>query len=99
MSSMSRTKWDELEARQAEKFDEIMQTIREALGLDADNIEREAEEAIEEWEEGPELRGSPLKPKTPLQRLLHEYHEICEELIDIHDGDAARRSWDLEPPE
>jgi hypothetical protein len=96
---MSRKKWNELEARRTEKFGEIMQAIREALGLDAENIEQEAEEAIEEWEDGPELKGSSPNLITPLQRLLCEYHEICEELIDIHDDDVARHGGNLEPPE
>jgi hypothetical protein len=84
---MDKEKWNETEARRASKFGEIMQVISERLGADAD-LELEAEEAIERWEEGPEMnvRG-PIALVTPLNTLLREYHEICEQLLDIQDAD------------
>jgi len=85
---MDEKKWNDAKARRAGKFGEIMQVISQTLGPDAD-LEREAEEAIERWEEGPEMNvAGPIALVTPLNTLLRESHDICEDILDIQDGVA-----------
>ena len=45
------------------------------------------ENVIEQWEENVEMEDPPRHPRTPLQQLLREYHEICEDILDIEDED------------
>jgi len=85
---MDKKKWNAAEARRAQKFAEIMTVLSETLGPGTD-LEREAEEAIERWEEGPEMTAAgPIALVTPLNTLLREYHDICENILDIQDGVA-----------
>ncbi|MGB6657762.1 MAG: hypothetical protein WBE90_01345 [Xanthobacteraceae bacterium] len=70
------------EERRAKKFQEIMQSLSTALGPDVD-LEKEAKDAIEQWEEAAEMKMPPTEPSTPLKQLLREYHDICEEILDI----------------
>jgi hypothetical protein len=89
-------KWNKVEKRRAKKFREIMNLIGTSLGPDADQdrLEHEAQEAIDQWEVGPEMEINPPEPTTPLQRLLREYHYICEELLDIQDEHLINRDFD-----
>jgi hypothetical protein len=49
-------------------------------------VEDEAKQYIEQWEETVEMRTSlNIRPITPLRRLLAEYHDICERILDEHD--------------
>ena len=46
----------------------------------------EAKQYVEQWEETVEMRTSPtIRPITPLRRLLAEYHDLCERILDEHD--------------
>ncbi len=87
---MDKKKWNAAEARRAQKFSEITAMLSETLGPGADP-ELEAEEAIERWEEGPEMNAAgPIALVNPLNTLLREYHDICEEILDIQDDHVAR---------
>jgi len=80
--SMNKEAWDDAQRRRAEKFEEIVRLLSNELGSDVD-AEQEAKEAIEQWEETVEMEDAPTSPATPLQSLLREYHDICEEILDI----------------
>ena len=54
-----------------------------ALGPDVD-LDQEAKNVIEQWEENVEMEDP---PRHPLQQLLCEYHEICQDMRDIEDED------------
>ena len=56
------------------------------VGPDLD-LDQEAKNVIEQWEENVEMEDPPRHPRTPLQQLLREYHEICEDILDIEDED------------
>jgi hypothetical protein len=89
------TKLDQLNLEKSKKFAEICELVACELGyrgLAAINpegrrhIEREAEQQVTEWEETTELRTrSNIRPITPLRRLLSEYQNICERILDEHE--------------
>jgi hypothetical protein len=91
----------ELETQRAAKFQEIEAIIAWRLGYGAldgltpeqkSAVKAEAEQAIDQWEETAEMEMPPIEPSTPLQALLREHHEICEQILDIQDeglGDPA----------
>ena len=89
------TKLDQLSAEKGKKFDEICALLARQLGYgefaaidaaDRNHVEREAEQHVKEWEETTELRTrSNIRPITPLRRLLSEYQNICERILDEHD--------------
>ena len=64
-------------------FDKLSRKEKAAVKL-------EAEEAIAEWEEGPEMKLKPIDPKYPLQKLLRQYHDIGESILDIMDEEMDR---------
>jgi DNA-binding MurR/RpiR family transcriptional regulator len=74
------------------KFREITATIAFQLGygnfddlsleLRAD-VEREADEAIENWDESEPGDGHTIK--YPIQNLLAEHYELCERILDTLD--------------
>jgi hypothetical protein len=72
------------EERRVRKLQQIKQLLSIVLGPDVD-LNQEAEDVIKQWEETVEMEVRPSGPKTPLQCLLREYHDICE---DIHDIEA-----------
>jgi hypothetical protein len=83
---------DEMRSRQETKFREIATMIAADLGYGAFGeldpkrraaLELEAEEAILRWEHDAEMQMQPIEPKTPLQRLLREHHDIGETILDI----------------
>jgi hypothetical protein len=50
---------------------------------DRSRVENEAKQYVEQWEETVEMRTSPtIDPIMPLPRLLAEYHDICERILD-----------------
>ncbi len=89
------TKLKHLHAQKARKFREICAFVARELGLpgwplldgsDLSRVEREAQQYIKEWEETVEMRTDPaLRPITPLRRLLSQYHQICERVLDEQD--------------
>ncbi len=89
------TKRELLCARKQKKYDEICALIARELGhndlskinqAERGQIEREAEYHVKQWEETVEMRTpSFLRPATPLRRLLNQYYDICERILDEHD--------------
>ena len=89
------TKLELLYAEKAKKFGEICALVARELGYGElatingegrDQVEDEAEQYVEQWREMVELRTSPtIRPITPLRRLLSQYHDICERILDEHE--------------
>jgi hypothetical protein len=89
------TKLELLYAEKAKKFDRICALVARELsygklstmnGEGRNQVEDEAEQYIEQWEETVEMRTSPtIRPMTPLRRLLSQYHDICERILDEHE--------------
>jgi hypothetical protein len=86
------TKLDMLNALRAEKFAALCALVARDLGYgdlqhlseeDRNHIEGEAKHYVELWGEMLEMKTSPtMRPITPLRRLLAEYHETCEKILD-----------------
>jgi hypothetical protein len=86
------TKLELLYAQKTKKFDEICALVARELGYGElstmngegrNQIEDEAEQYVKQWEETVEMRTSPtIRPITPLRRLLNQYHDICERILD-----------------
>jgi hypothetical protein len=86
------TKLDVLNAQRAEKFAAICALVARDLGYDElpclseedqNHIKSEARHYVELWEETVEMKTSPtIRPITPLRRLLAEYHDTCERILD-----------------
>jgi hypothetical protein len=53
-------------------------------------IEEEAEEMTENWEGADHDARGDLVADTPLQKLLAEYHELGEQILNIRDEGIAR---------
>lgn len=89
------TKRELLCAQKNKKYDEICTLIAHELGYgdlskiskaERGLVEMEAEYHVKQWEETVEMRTpSFLRPATPLRRLLNQYHDICERILDEHD--------------
>ena len=89
------TKLELLYAEKAKKFDRICALVARELsygklstmnGEGRNQVEDEAEQYIEQWEETVEMKTNfTIRPITPLRRLLAEYHDICERLLDEHE--------------
>ena len=89
------TKLELLYAEKAKKFDRICALVARELsygklstmnGEGRNQVEDEAEQYVEQWEETVEMRTSPtIRPMTPLRRLLSQYHDICERILDEHE--------------
>ena len=94
---MSETK-DDL-YQQLEATDrEICEHLAERLGygefasLDTKlqaKLNDEAENYIDNWEEGPEMEMNPPNPDTNLQNLLRKRHDIAEKILDIQDDELG----------
>ena len=53
-------------------------------------VEDEAKQYVEQWEETVEMKTSfAIRPITPLRRLLAEYHDICEKILDEQEIDVG----------
>jgi hypothetical protein len=65
------------------KFSEIAQLIGKQLGynLGDERANDEADAAITYWSEHLESANLKVQPRTPLQRLLQEYHVILDRFI------------------
>jgi hypothetical protein len=89
------TKLELLYTQKSEKFDQVCAIAARELGYgelstlgieDRIRVEDEAKQYVEQWEETVEMRTSPtIRPITPLRRLLAEYHDLCERILDEHD--------------
>jgi len=86
------TKLEMLRAQRAEKFAALCALVARDLGYDAlpnlseedrNHIEGEAKHYVKLWEETVEMKTSPtIRPITPLRRLLAEYRDTCERILD-----------------
>jgi hypothetical protein len=76
MSSLTGPELAKLTKYLAARHDEILRVLSDAPGPDNADLEHLAENAIEQWEEA-DLEN------VRLQFLLRDYHDICEELLDI----------------
>lgn len=93
------TKLELLYAEKSKKFDQLCAVAAHELGCgdlsalsvdDRIRVEDEAKQYIEQWEETVEMKTSPtIRPITPLRRLLAEYQDICERILDEHDLEAG----------
>ena len=86
------TKLEMLNAQRAEKFAALCALVAGDLGYgelqhlseeDRNHIEGEAKHYVELWGETLEMKTSPsIRLMTPLRRLLAEYHDTCEKILD-----------------
>jgi|ERR1700737_2578413 hypothetical protein len=93
------TKLELLYAQKSEKFDRLCAVAARELGYgelstlsvdDRIRVEDEAKQYVEQWEETVEMKTNfTIRPNTPLRRLLAEYHDICERILDEHEIDAG----------
>jgi hypothetical protein len=88
-----------LYAQKSKKFDQLCILAARELGYgelstlsteDRIRVEDEATQYVEQWEEAVEMKTNfTTRPITPLRRLLAEYHDICERILDEHEIDAG----------
>jgi hypothetical protein len=93
------TKLELLYAQKSKKFDQLCILAARELGYgelstlsteDRIRVEDEATQYVEQWEEAVEMKTNfTTRPITPLRRLLAEYHDICERILDEHEIDAG----------
>jgi hypothetical protein len=55
-----------------------------------DAVEEEAEDAEERWSMGAEMADPAIEPRTPLQRLLKQYHNLGQAILDLSEAIAKR---------
>ena len=65
------------------KFIEIAQLVGKQLGYEPgdERANDEADAAIKYWSEHLELANLKVQPRTPLQKMLQEYHVIFDRFI------------------
>jgi hypothetical protein len=93
------TKLELLYAQKSKKFEQLCAVAARELGygelstLSVEGrmrVDDQVEQYVEQWEETVEMRTSlTLRPITPLRRLLAEYQDICERILDEHEIDAG----------
>ena len=93
------TKLELLYAQKSKKFDQVCAVVALELGygelstlsdVERNRVEDEAKQCVEQWEETVEMRTSlTIRPITPLRRLLAEYHDIGERILDEQEMDAG----------
>ena len=86
------TKLELLYAQKSEKFAQLCAVAARQLGYgelsalsvdERSRVEDEAKQYVEQWEETVEVTANPIiRPMTPLRRLLAEYHDTCERILD-----------------
>jgi hypothetical protein len=101
------TKLELLYAQKTKKFDEICALVARELGYGElstlsgegrNQIEDEAEQYVKQWEETVEMRTSPtIRPITPLRRLLSQYHDICERILDQREIEVGLWAYKRRP--
>jgi hypothetical protein len=101
------TKLELLYAQKTKKFDEICALVARELGYGElstlsgegrNQIENEAEQYVKQWEETVEMRTSPtIRPITPLRRLLSQYHDICERILDQREIEVGLWAYKRRP--
>ena len=93
------TKLELLYAQKSEKFGQVCAVAARELGYgelstlsveDRIRVDDEAKQYVEQWEETVEMKTNfTIRLITPLRRLLAEYHDICERILDEHEIDAG----------
>jgi hypothetical protein len=93
------TKLELLYAQKSEKFGQLCAVAACELGYgelsalsveDRMRVEDEAKQYVEQWGETVEMKNNfTIRPITPLRRLLAEYHDICERILDEQEIDAG----------
>jgi hypothetical protein len=86
------TKLEVLYVQKSAKFGELCAVAARELGYgelsalspeDRIRVEDEVKQFAEKWEETVEMKTSPtIRPMTPLRRLLAEYCDTCERILD-----------------
>jgi hypothetical protein len=88
------TKLELLYAQKAEKFGQLCAIAARELGYgelsalsveDRIRVEDEAKQYVAQWEETVEIKTDFTIRPFSLRRLLAEYHDICERLLDEHE--------------
>ena len=61
-------------------------------------VEDEAKQYVEQWEETVEMTTSPtIRLMTPLRRLLAEYHDTCEKILDEEEIEVGLWAYKKRP--
>jgi len=101
------TKLDRLNIQRAEKFAAICALVARDLDYgeleylseeDLNHIRGEAKHYVELWGQTVEMKTSPiLRPIRPLRRLLAEYHETCERILDEQEIEVGLWAYKKRP--
>ena len=101
------TKLELLYAQKSEKFGEVCAVAARELGYgelstlsveDRIRVEDEAKQYVEQWEETVEMTTSPtIRLMTPLRRLLAEYHDTCEKILDEEEIEVGLWAYKKRP--
>jgi hypothetical protein len=101
------TKLELLYAQKTKKFDEICALVARERGYgelstlsdeDRNQVDDEAQYYVREWEETVEFRTSlNIRPITPLRRLLSEYQDICDRILDEHEIEVGIWAYKKQP--
>jgi hypothetical protein len=101
------TRLDMLNAQRADKFAALCALVARNLGYgelpdlseeDRIHIEDETKHYVELWKETVEMKTSlTIRPMTPLRRLLAEYHETCERILDEQDIEVGLWAYKKRP--
>jgi hypothetical protein len=93
------TKLEELYSQKSKKFDQVCALVARELGYgelstlsdgERNRVQDEAKQYVEQWEETVEMKTNfTIRPITPLRRLLAEYRDICERILDEQEMDAG----------
>jgi DNA phosphorothioation-dependent restriction protein DptG len=98
---------EQLEELRVAKFKQISDLIATTMlgfrNLDTlsddqrSTLKERVEDAIEEWEETVTMEP-PRESKTPLEVLLRDYHEICEQMLGAREEilDARETSQEVD---
>ena len=94
-------------AQKSEKFGEVCAVAARELGYgelstlsveDRIRVEDEAKQYVEQWEETVEMTTSPtIRLMTPLRRLLAEYHDTCEKILDEEEIEVGLWAYKKRP--
>jgi predicted SpoU family rRNA methylase len=101
------TKLDVLKAQRAEQFTAICTLVARDLGYgefprlseeDQNHIESEVKHCVEMWEKTVEIKTNPnVRPMTPFRRLLAEYHDTCERILDEQEIEVGLWAYKKRP--
>ena len=101
------TKLDMLNAQRAEKFTALCALVAHDLGYgelpdlseaDRNHIEGKAKHYVELWGETIEMKTSlAIRPMTPLGRLLAQYFDTCERILDEQEIEAGLWAYKKRP--